>query len=336
MESFDSFLIGLPKELKSEDCSINRCGATKAMKRPSVELSGSESMDVLAKRHRPSDYSATESTAPSTMTSQSNQSTSSLKMATNMKPVLDPVYSVQKIISKLPKRPVPPSSGDITFETANLSKGNRISATKEAPQVARSIPLSDISIKPKDRTENARNLNSLLHLYLTENKLSSPNQERRMTQIPKVHLASNALNKPIAEIGLGTKPKQEQRTHRIEKVAPKQVYQRRKTVVGKELSSDKTATEQAITRQKPSEQLNMTLTAARGRSRSVYRGPVTYQCDNCYYSSNVSTNFRRHLLIHSGERPFKCEHCDKGFIQKVNYLGHLKKHHPEVQLDPSY
>lgn len=49
---------------------------------------------------------------------------------------------------------------------------------------------------------------------------------------------------------------------------------------------------------------------------------VVNLCSLCSYSTSDSGNFKRHLLIHSGERPFKCGVCGRNFSQKT----HLKRH----------
>ncbi|GFW40293.1 hypothetical protein TNCV_1018511 [Trichonephila clavipes] len=48
-----------------------------------------------------------------------------------------------------------------------------------------------------------------------------------------------------------------------------------------------------------------------------------YHCNHCSYKSNIATNFRNHLRRHSGEKPFKCEKCYRGFTTKQNMLKHL-------------
>lgn len=51
-----------------------------------------------------------------------------------------------------------------------------------------------------------------------------------------------------------------------------------------------------------------------------------FKCLNCSYSTNVKTNLKNHLLTHSKERPYKCDICGIGYIQKKNLLNH-KRHH---------
>ncbi|XP_055936713.1 zinc finger protein 107-like [Argiope bruennichi] len=53
--------------------------------------------------------------------------------------------------------------------------------------------------------------------------------------------------------------------------------------------------------------------------------PLNYKlhkCSYCNYSSFILTNLKKHILIHTGERPFSCSICGKKFIQKT----HLKRH----------
>lgn len=45
-------------------------------------------------------------------------------------------------------------------------------------------------------------------------------------------------------------------------------------------------------------------------------------CPVCPYSSSDLRNFKRHLLIHTGEQRFICEICSRPFSRKE----HLKRH----------
>ena len=55
-------------------------------------------------------------------------------------------------------------------------------------------------------------------------------------------------------------------------------------------------------------------------------GDRPYKCDTCEKEFNYLTTYKRHLNIHKGEKPFACEHCDKKFT-RLNYLkNHLNTH----------
>ncbi|XP_044727321.1 gastrula zinc finger protein XlCGF57.1-like isoform X1 [Chrysoperla carnea] len=45
-------------------------------------------------------------------------------------------------------------------------------------------------------------------------------------------------------------------------------------------------------------------------------------CSICGWASTAPYQLRRHLLIHTNERPFKCDHCDKAYRRP----DHLRKH----------
>ncbi|GBM39623.1 hypothetical protein AVEN_248072-1, partial [Araneus ventricosus] len=51
-----------------------------------------------------------------------------------------------------------------------------------------------------------------------------------------------------------------------------------------------------------------------------------FKCPHCPYSSNISTNFKHHMLTHTTERPFTCPVCGMGFIQKQNMKNHMAQH----------
>lgn len=47
-----------------------------------------------------------------------------------------------------------------------------------------------------------------------------------------------------------------------------------------------------------------------------------FLCKHCPYSTNIKTHMKIHILVHSGERPHKCNICNRGFTQ----LHVLKRH----------
>lgn len=63
-------------------------------------------------------------------------------------------------------------------------------------------------------------------------------------------------------------------------------------------------------------------------------GRLVYACDVCKRELSHLTSYRRHMKLHTMERPHKCPVCDKGFIRKYHCIDHLNKHHKEVTFDP--
>ncbi|XP_071445624.1 zinc finger protein 227-like [Hetaerina americana] len=53
---------------------------------------------------------------------------------------------------------------------------------------------------------------------------------------------------------------------------------------------------------------------------------VTYKCAICLRAFSVKGKLKRHMLVHTDERPFKCEICSKGFNHRQHLEGHMLTH----------
>ncbi|GIY93534.1 hypothetical protein CEXT_717981, partial [Caerostris extrusa] len=51
-----------------------------------------------------------------------------------------------------------------------------------------------------------------------------------------------------------------------------------------------------------------------------------YQCSSCGYTSIRSADIKRHIRIHTGERPFLCTICAKSFNEKSHLNSHMSTH----------
>ncbi|CAL4149922.1 unnamed protein product [Meganyctiphanes norvegica] len=54
-----------------------------------------------------------------------------------------------------------------------------------------------------------------------------------------------------------------------------------------------------------------------------------FQCPECLKSFMNDGNMRRHLITHTGEKPFPCTKCDAAFYQKIALQKHMKFFHNE-------
>ncbi|XP_031633947.1 zinc finger protein 2-like [Contarinia nasturtii] len=55
-----------------------------------------------------------------------------------------------------------------------------------------------------------------------------------------------------------------------------------------------------------------------------------FTCQICQHSSNDSTNFKRHMHTHTGEKPFQCDICRQEFTRLANMKKHKVTHTEQI------
>lgn len=54
--------------------------------------------------------------------------------------------------------------------------------------------------------------------------------------------------------------------------------------------------------------------------------PKDIECSLCKFTCRQPSHLKRHMLMHTGEKPHRCEHCPKQFAQKTDLNRHMSLH----------
>ncbi|XP_067880772.1 zinc finger protein 148-like isoform X2 [Heterodontus francisci] len=68
----------------------------------------------------------------------------------------------------------------------------------------------------------------------------------------------------------------------------------------------------------------------------VVKSPKTHICEQCSAAFRTNYHLQRHILIHTGEKPFHCDECDMRFIQKYHMERHKRTHSGEKPYQCEY
>ncbi|XP_064092710.1 zinc finger and BTB domain-containing protein 14-like isoform X21 [Macrobrachium nipponense] len=63
-----------------------------------------------------------------------------------------------------------------------------------------------------------------------------------------------------------------------------------------------------------------------GNASSMPSSHKTHQCQHCSYKTSILSNLRRHILRHTGEKPFACPYCPYRASRKDFLKDHINAH----------
>ncbi|XP_077209252.1 ras-responsive element-binding protein 1 isoform X2 [Paroedura picta] len=66
------------------------------------------------------------------------------------------------------------------------------------------------------------------------------------------------------------------------------------------------------------------------RQHNTDTGGTDHSCSICGKSLSSASSLDRHMLVHSGERPYKCSVCDQSFTTNGNMHRHMKIHEKDL------
>lgn len=332
MESFDSFLIGLPNEMKTSDCKINQPNA-KVYVKPGKSIAEAQPRIILPTLTAKHQIEKTVSPIPKRQCTSnedvvaaggavqsqrpnlvSNQHSTQSKTVLKGTDKIGAATNVQKSVSfskrtKVSRIRIPDNvnvDDDIIFCGISTSTPNARKAI-EAPKNVNVERVTDDTFKYLKNLQRRMSIaESMVSIPKDPLKASEVSAERKEAAPPKDSQAKVVSEKST---------KNEKKCDAVAKV------DNRKKPVNKEVLS---VTLPAVAAVVPNRGV-----MTRSRRQTIHEKP-TLRCDECDYTTSVRTNLLRHSLVHSGEKPFKCDVCDKGFTQKNNLMSHHRTNHKNL------
>lgn len=61
-------------------------------------------------------------------------------------------------------------------------------------------------------------------------------------------------------------------------------------------------------------------------------GKKKHDCFVCGKVFKRRYDVQRHMVTHTGEKPFQCKHCPSRYTENGNLLKHMRKQHPAAML----
>lgn len=68
--------------------------------------------------------------------------------------------------------------------------------------------------------------------------------------------------------------------------------------------------------------------------QSAHKHKITHLCNICGKSFSGERSLKSHLLQHNGDRPYKCDDCDKSYFTRNGLHIHSFVHQPEKKPTP--